>query len=183
MRYYRTSHDSSCTDKTDWLLWRRMFMSWLSTSKRTTASYLQTSQPFLWVCSSTPGHCAVHAFDATTQIQLQKPAIRDSPHSAIHGVFHSLTCINRHGPCSDSLWQFNYLSVISIFTSQLVCDTRLPLVECGRACHAPAIIRVHPIHSPTTTVVIHPVSNPSNPSALFCKPDEWLGFMADIAAA
>jgi len=91
------------------------------------------------------------------------------------------TYIIRHEPCSNSLRRFNYLSGISIFTSQLVWDTRLPLVECGRACHAPAIILVHPIHSPTTTVVIHPVSIPSNPSALFCKPDEWLWSMADIA--
>ena len=158
-------------------------MLWLRTDSKTTASYLQTSQPFLWACSSrhsTPRHKFRYKSPQSETCSIPQHTVcsRSIPQYTV-----CFTYIIRHGPCSNSLRGFNYLSGISIFTSQLVWDTRLPLVECGRACHAPAFILVHPIRSPTTTVVIHPVSIPSNPSALFCKPDEWLESMTDTETA
>ena len=166
-------HDSSCThtsssDKTDWLLTVNVY---------TLTAYHQQDYSELanFKHHSLSVGVQFMLIDATSQIQLQKPAIRDSLHSATHGMFH--ICYSTW-TVFKSLRQFNCLSGISIFTSQLVWDTRLPLVECGRACHAPAIILVRPIHSPTTTVVIHPVSIPSNPSALIVNLmsglDPWL---------
>ena len=140
-------------------------MPWLRTTSQTTASCsLQTSQPFLWVCSwcySKPRHKFSYK-----NLQSETRCI---PQYTV-----CFTYIIRHGPCSNSLRRFNYLSGISIFTPQLVWDTRLPLVECGRACPAPAIILTHPQLQWSFTRCLFPAIPPHCFVNLMSGLDPWL---------
>ena len=132
-------------------------------------------------------HCASHhLLPNATRRHVTNSVIKTSNHRSAksrnthvyftHIIWHKL-CIG-FGPRSDRLRRFNYVSAISIFTSQSVRCTRLPLVACGSA-----IILAKASHLPTATVVIHAESNPSNPFALFCKSDECVVPMADPEVA